>query len=102
DHQQPLPRAPLGPEGFGRSPRSPGTKGSALSANPGGYALAAVSGYPPAMAPMMKKGSFPDATASGSGASGDSRDRSSSQAKNRSIGRRCPVTWSRIVPRSMG
>jgi hypothetical protein len=28
--------------------------------------------YPPAMAPMMKKGSFPDAIASGSGASGDS------------------------------
>ena len=29
-------------------------------------------GYPPAMAPMMKYGSLPDATAAGSGASGDS------------------------------
>ena len=44
----------------------------------------------------------PRATASGSGASGDSWDRSSSQAKNRTNGRRCCVTWSRIVPRSIG
>src|SRR5713101_921585 len=46
-----------------------------------------VRSYPPAMAPMMKNGSAPDATFSGSGASGDSRDRSSSQAKKRNIGR---------------
>ena len=28
-------------------------------------------------------------------------DTSSSHAKNRNIGRRCPVTWSRIVPRGI-
>jgi hypothetical protein len=28
--------------------------------------------YPPAIAPMINRGSLPDATASGSGASGDS------------------------------
>jgi photosystem II stability/assembly factor-like uncharacterized protein len=33
---------------------------------------------------------------------GDSCDRSSSQAKNRTNARRCFVTWSRIVPRSAG
>ena len=58
--------------------------------------------YPPAMAPRMRSGSSPDATASGSGASGDSRDRSRAQAKNRKNGLRCCVTWSRIVPRSIG
>ena len=57
---------------------------------------------PPAMAPTIRNGSAPDATASGSGASGGSWDRSSSQAKNRTNGRRCCVTWSRIVPRSIG
>ena len=46
---------------------------------------------PPATAPMTKKVSEPVATASGSGASGDSWDRSCSQAKNRTNGRRCPV-----------
>ena len=35
---------------------------------------------PPAMAPMISKGSAPVTTASGSGASGDSLDRSSWQA----------------------
>ena len=40
--------------------------------------------------------------ASGSGASGGSCDRSSSQAKNRTNGRRRCVVWSRIVPRSTG
>ena len=58
--------------------------------------------YPPAMAPTTRNGSAPVATASGSGASGGSWDRSSSQAKNRTNGRRCCVTWSRIVPRSIG
>src|SRR5207245_1059791 len=58
--------------------------------------------YPPAMAPTIQNGSAPDATASGSRASGGSRDRSSLHAKNRSIGRRSCVTWSRIVPRSIG
>ena len=43
--------------------------------------------YPPAMAPTIKNGSFPAATASGSGASGGSCDRSCSQAK-RTNGRR--------------
>lgn len=36
--------------------------------------------YPPAIAPMTKNGSAPLATASGNGASGDSSERSSSQA----------------------
>jgi len=40
------------------------------------------------MAPTTRKGSAPDATASGSGASGDSFDRSSWQAKNLMYGRR--------------
>src|SRR2546429_857195 len=44
--------------------------------------------YPPAMAPTNRNGSAPVATASGSGASGDSCDRSSPQAKNRTNGRR--------------
>ena len=42
------------------------------------------------------------ATAAGSGASGDSWDRSWPQAKNLRKARRCWVTWSRIVPRSIG
>src|SRR5881409_3543196 len=58
--------------------------------------------YPPAMAPSTKNGSAPSTTAAGSGASGDSWVRSRSQAKNRRNGRRCRVTWSRIVPRSTG
>jgi hypothetical protein len=58
--------------------------------------------YPPAIAPMTMNGSFPDTTASGSGASGGLWERSSSQAKKRRKGRRCWVSWSRIVPRSMG
>ena len=58
--------------------------------------------YPPAMAPTMSKGSAPVATAAGSGASGDSWDRSCSQAKNRTNARRRCVTWSRIVPRNIG
>jgi len=52
--------------------------------------------------PMTINGSTPDATASGSGASGGSCERSSSQAKNLRNARRCNVTWSRIVPRSIG
>ncbi len=43
-----------------------------------------------------------DATASGNGLSGDSSDQSSSQAKKRRNARRWPVSYSRIVPRSMG
>ncbi len=58
--------------------------------------------YPPAMAPTIRNGSFPDATASGSGASGGSCDKSSSHAKNRKNARRCSVPCSRIVPRSIG
>src|SRR5258708_13571154 len=57
--------------------------------------------YPPAMAPMMSRGSLPEATASGSGASGDSCAKSSSQPKNRTKARLSRVTWPRIVPRSM-
>src|SRR5436309_15671160 len=53
------------------------------------------------MAPTTRKGSAPVATASGSGASGGSWDRSRSQAKNLTNGRRCCVTWSRIVPRTL-
>jgi len=48
--------------------------------------------YPPAMAPMMRNGSAPLAIASGSGASGDSCDKSSPHTKNRTIGRRSFVT----------
>src|SRR5207249_3362943 len=59
-------------------------------------------GYPPAIAPITRNGSAPDATASGSGASGGSWVRSRSHAKNRRNGRRCAVTWSRMVPRNMG
>jgi hypothetical protein len=51
-----------------------------------------VAGHPPAMAPTTRNGSLPFTTASGSGASGDSCDKSSSQAKNRTNGRRCCVT----------
>ncbi len=58
--------------------------------------------HPPAIAPTMSSGSAPVATASGSGASGDSCERSRSQAKKRTNGRRRCVTWSRIVPRSTG
>jgi hypothetical protein len=47
--------------------------------------------YPPAMAPMMKNGSLPLRIASGSGVSGDSRDKSSPQTKNRTIGLRFSV-----------
>ena len=38
--------------------------------------------YPPAMAPITRKGSFPEATSSGKAASGDSCDRSCWHAKN--------------------
>ena len=54
------------------------------------------------MAPTIRKGSFPDATASGSGESGGSCDKSSSQAKKRRNARRCCVPWSRMVPRQHG
>src|SRR5712692_7378760 len=57
---------------------------------------------PPAIAPMTRYGSRPVATSSGSGASGDSSDRSSSHAKNLSIALRRLVVWSRMVPRSIG
>lgn len=45
-------------------------------------------GYPPAIAPMMRKGSAPATMASGSGASTGSWERSCSQAKKRMKGRR--------------
>ena len=48
--------------------------------------------YPPAIAPTIWKGSAPSSTASGSGVSGDSWDRSSPQAKNLKNARRCCVT----------
>jgi len=57
---------------------------------------------PPAMAPTTSRGSTPFATGSGSGASGGSWERSCSQAKNRTNGRRRWVVWPRIVPRSTG
>jgi hypothetical protein len=44
--------------------------------------------YPPAMAPIIMNGSLPEETASGTGASGGSCDKSSWQAKNRKNGRR--------------
>jgi len=47
--------------------------------------------YPPAIAPIIRKGSFPDATAAGSGASADSCVKSSWQAKNRKNARLCLV-----------
>ena len=46
------------------------------------------------MAPTTSRGSAPIATASGSGASGGSWDRSCSQAKNLTNARRSCVTWS--------
>lgn len=58
--------------------------------------------YPPAIAPMIINGSAPDAMASGSGASGDSKEQSSEHAKKRRKARRLYVTWSRIVPCSTG
>src|SRR4029077_21190284 len=57
---------------------------------------------PPASAPTTRKGSVPLVTASGRGASGRVRDRSRAHAKNRTNGRRSRVTWSRMVPRSIG
>src|SRR5665213_1662235 len=48
------------------------------------------------------KGSDPEATASGSGASGSSNDQSSWHAKKRRNGRRRFVECSRIVPLSIG
>src|SRR6266404_9620500 len=47
--------------------------------------------YPPAIAPMMKKGSAPFTIASGNGLSGGSCDTSSPQMKKRTIGRRLSV-----------
>src|SRR5438477_3209945 len=54
------------------------------------------------MAPTMRNGSAPLATASGNGASIGSSERSCSQAKKRTNARRRSVTWSRIVPHSIG
>src|SRR5436309_2845052 len=54
-------------------------------------------GYPPAIAPITRNGSAPDATASGRGASGGSWVRSRSHAKNRRNGRPC-VSASHSVP----
>ncbi len=48
--------------------------------------------YPPAMAPIIKKGSAPFATDSGKGLSNGSWERSSSQAKNLTKGLRSCVT----------
>jgi hypothetical protein len=48
----------------------------------------AAESQPPAMAPTTRNGSLPLATDAGSGASGASWDRSSSQAKNRTKARR--------------
>ena len=64
--------------------------------------LLASSSDPPAMAPTMRKGSAPAATGSGSGASAGSCDRSRAVAKKRIKGRRCWVTWSRMVPSRAG
>src|SRR4029077_16365930 len=47
-----------------------------------------IDNYPPAMAPMTRNGSAPDATASGSGASGGSFERSCSLAWKRMNARR--------------
>src|ERR1700730_18296512 len=58
--------------------------------------------HPPAIAPIIKSGSTPETTASGSGASTESCDKSPPHAKNRKNGRRSCVTCSRIVPRSIG
>jgi response regulator RpfG family c-di-GMP phosphodiesterase len=48
--------------------------------------------HPPAIAPMIRNGSAPEATSLGKGASGDSWDQSSAQTKNRKNGRRSWVT----------
>lgn len=44
--------------------------------------------HPPAIAPMIRNGSLPSATAAGNAASSGSWDRSCSQAKNRTNARR--------------
>jgi MYXO-CTERM domain-containing protein len=61
-----------------------------------------IQAYPPAMAPTIMKGSEPLMTASGSGVSAGSSERSSLQTKNRRNGRRLSVPWSRMVPRRTG
>ena len=48
--------------------------------------------YPPAIAPTTRNGSAPAATASGSGVSGGSCEKSCSQAKKRTNGRRLSVS----------
>lgn len=47
--------------------------------------------HPPAIAPRIRSGSFPDATDSGNALSGDSSDQSVSQTKKRRKARRSPV-----------
>ena len=73
-------RSPLTPT---LSPRKAGGRGRRKQSASPGDVLAARDG-----APRSRTALPPDATASGSGASGDSWERSSSQAKNRSSGRR--------------
>src|SRR5437899_11346318 len=82
--------------------RERGNDGRAESPSPEGRGDQRGEDYPPAIAPITRNGSAPDATASGSGASGASWVRSRSQAKKRRNGRRRSVTWSRIVPRNIG
>ena len=59
-------------------------------------------GYPPAIAPRMMNGSAPVATASGSGVSGSSWERSWPHAKKRSQGLLVGEPWLRMVPRRTG
>ena len=61
---------------------------SQLAMLPGTAHLYTRAAQPPAIAPSMTKGSSPSAIFSGSGASGDSWDRSSSPPKKRTNGRR--------------
>ena len=58
--------------------------------------------YPPAMEPTTRRGSSPYTTSMGSRLDGGSCDKSSPQAKKRMNARRCFVTWSPSVPRSIG
>src|SRR5690606_1480676 len=57
----------------------------------GALRIPGVDGHPPAIAPTIMNGLAPVATGSGSGVSGGSKLTSSSQAKNRTIGRRLSV-----------
>lgn len=76
---------------LGRSGREEGGHKGRIDANPTQHAQRLRKPYPPDIAPTIQYGSLPEATSSGNDVSGDSWERSCSQAKNRTIGRRSCV-----------